>query len=48
MEIETMDLGVFKMGIFPHLGQVGAAICWDAWYKPSSKEQLFIWMQILT
>lgn len=35
MEIETLDLGGFKMGIFPHTETVGAAICWGAWYQPS-------------
>jgi hypothetical protein len=33
MEIQAIDFGGFKMGIFPHKG-VGAAICCGAWYKP--------------
>ncbi len=35
VEIQAVDLGALKMGIFPH-GDVGCAICEGAWYKPSS------------
>ncbi|MBI5914339.1 MAG: VOC family protein [Bacteroidetes bacterium] len=34
MQIQPLDLGDLKMGLFPHQG-IGAAICWGAWYKPS-------------
>ncbi|TNE56020.1 MAG: VOC family protein [Bacteroidetes bacterium] len=34
MEIEVLDLGALKMGIFPHKG-VGAALCLHEAYQPS-------------
>jgi hypothetical protein len=34
MEIQTLDLGGLKMGMFPHRG-IGGAICCGAWYQPS-------------
>ena len=38
-ELETLDLGALKMGVFPH-SEVGGAICWGAWYKPSAQGTL--------
>jgi hypothetical protein len=35
MEIQTLDLGGLKMGIFPPYKGIGGAICQGAWYKPS-------------
>ena len=35
MDIQAMDFGGFKMGIFPHK-TVGAAICYGEHYKPSA------------
>jgi len=36
MEIaQVFDAGAFKMGIFPEGENVGCAICWGGWYKPS-------------
>jgi len=35
VSLEMMDMGNFKMGIFPH-GSVGAALCWSpCHYQPS-------------
>ena len=34
-ELFVNDFGSFKMGIFPHK-DVGCAICFGEWYKPSS------------
>ncbi len=33
-ELFVNDFGSFKMGIFPH-NDVGCAICFGEWYKPS-------------
>lgn len=33
VSLHVNDFGGFKMAVFPH-GNVGAAICWGAWYKP--------------
>ena len=35
-QIHAMDLGVLKMGVFPH-ADVGCAICQGEWYEPSNK-----------
>jgi uncharacterized protein len=35
MEINPIDFGNFKMGIFPHKSS-GGAICHGEWYKPGS------------
>lgn len=36
IEIQAIDMGELKMGIFPH-GDVGCSICQGEWYKPSSE-----------
>lgn len=35
IQIEAVDFGGFKMGIFPHK-ESGAAICEGKWYKPGA------------
>ncbi|MCR9286773.1 MAG: VOC family protein [Bacteroidetes bacterium] len=35
IEIHTIDLGVLKMGIFPHTETIGCAICQGEEYQPS-------------
>jgi uncharacterized protein len=43
ISIQKVDLGVLKMGVFPH-GDVGAALCQHPEYRPSATDGLLVYL----